>query len=103
MLETMPQLVNAVITLGWFDEDRCGKDTDEDHCGEGTDEVHYGEGTDEDYHKLCRNCCGVCANCCGNDSNRDCVLLGGLSNVKCLRLDPSYQMVCLFYHMLLFT
>ena len=62
-----------------------------------------GEGTDEDYHKLCRNCCGVCANCCGNDSNRDCVLLGGLSSVKYLRLDPSYQMVCLFYHILLFT
>jgi len=103
MLETMPQLVNAVITLGWFDEDRCGKDTDEDHCGEGTDEVHHGEGTDEDYHKLCRNCCGVCANCCGNDRNHDCVLLGGLSSVKYLRLDPSYQMVCLFYHILLFT
>ncbi|XP_039776363.1 putative F-box/LRR-repeat protein At5g02930 isoform X3 [Panicum virgatum] len=92
MLEVMPRLINASIKLGWFDEDRCGKDTNEDHCGEGTDEVHYGEGTNEDYHKLCRNCCGVCANCCGNDSNRDCVLLGGLSSVKCLRLDPSYQM-----------
>lgn len=81
LLESMPSLKTAFVKLGWFDEDQCSKGTDEDHCGEDT---NVGNPV------LCEKCCGLCANCCVNDNSRACLLLGGLSSVTYLKLDPSY-------------
>ncbi|CAN6374642.1 unnamed protein product [Urochloa humidicola] len=66
LLESMPLLETAFVKLGWFDEDQCANGTDWDRCGE--------------------------ANCCGNVNGHACVLLGGLSSVRYLKLDPSFKL-----------
>ncbi|KAG2565152.1 hypothetical protein PVAP13_7NG349351 [Panicum virgatum] len=74
LLESMPFLQAAFVRLGCFDEDYCAK------------------GTNEDCRSLCENCCGACANCCDIGNSCSCVLLGGLSSVRYLTLDPSENM-----------
>ncbi|CAO2148171.1 unnamed protein product [Urochloa humidicola] len=72
------------------DEDRA-ESTDED-CAESTDENHCVERTNKGRRIPCAYCCGLCANCCGNVNGHACVLLGGLSSVRYLKLDPSSKL-----------
>lgn len=83
----------AIVKLGWFDENHCAKGTDNDLRDEGMDDDHCGEDTDEDCEDLCTNCCRECPNCCSIDNSKACVLLGGLSGVRYLKLQPSCNLV----------